>query len=279
MASNSDSPKFKTTMTSFRRLTVSLFLVTVFTCDNAFSQTKDIVPQENKFVKLYSKLTSFIQADYDSIAFYSDKFETEFTRFIQNNPATLNYPFKRLVDSNFCDVRTSGDSDFRIYSWDTWTGGTMHVFKTIYQWKSNGKVFTKVPKYEEGDPGTFCSKIFTININGKPYYLAVTNGVMSTKDAMQSISTYSITGNKLVDTVKLFKTKTKKLNSIDVEFDFFSVVDRPERPLELITYDDKQKIIYIPVVGDKGQVTKRNILYQLKGSYFEFIGIETGMRK
>lgn len=217
--------------------------------------------------------------DYDSISFYSDKFETGFTKLIQNNPATLNYPFKKLVDSNFCDVRTSIDGNFRIYSWDTWTGGTMHIFETIYQWKSNGKVFTKIPKYDEGEAGSFCSKIFTVNINDRTYYLAVTNGIFSTKDAMQSISAYSIEGSKLVDTVKLFKTKTKKLNSIDVEFDFFSVVDRPERPLELITYDDKQKIIYVPVVGDKGQVTKKNILYQLKGGYFEFIGIETGVRK
>jgi hypothetical protein len=266
-------------MTSFDRISAFLFLLTVFTCANAFPQTKDIAPQENKFVKLYSKLSSFIQADYDSVSLYSDKFETEFTRFIQNNPATLGHPFKRLVDSNFCDVRTSSDGNFRIYSWDTWTGGTMHIFKTIYQWKSNGKVFTKVPKYEDGDAGSFCSKVFTVSINDKPYYLAVTNGIFSTKDAIQSISAYSIEGNKLVDTVKLFKTKTKKLNSIDVEFDFFSVVDRPERPLELITYDDQQKIIYIPVVGDKGQVTKKNILYQLKGSYFEFIGVETGKRK
>ena len=266
-------------MTSFFKLTAFLFVLTVFTYTNSFSQTKDIALQENKFVKLYSKLTSFIQANYDSITFYSDRFEREYTKFIQNNAATLNYPFTTLVDSNFCDVRTSSDGYFRIYSWDTWTGGTMHIFKTIYQWKTNGKVFTKVPKYEEGDAGSFCSRIYTAHINDKVCYLAVTNGIFSTKDAMQSISAYSIEGNKLVDTVKVFKTKTKKLNRIDIEFDFFSVVNRPERPLELITYDDKQEIIYIPVIGDKGQVTKKNLLYQLKGSYFEFIGIETGKRK
>ena len=99
------------------------------------------------------------------------------------------------------------------------------------------------------------------------------------KDSKQSITVYSIEGNKLTDTARLFKTKTKKLNSIDVSFDFFSVVDRPERPLELISYDDKLNIIYIPVVNDKDQVTKKNILYQLKDGYFEFIGIETGKRK
>lgn len=266
-------------MAIFRRLTCSLFILTIFTCNKAFTQTRDITSKENKIVKLYSKLASFIQADYDSISFYSDKFENEFTSFIKNNPTTIGYSFKKLIDSNFCGIITSSDGNFRIYSWDTWTGGTMHIFKEIYQWKSNGKVFTKIPKYEDGDAGSFCSKVFTVNIRNKPYYLAVSNGIFSTKDAMQSISAYCIEGNKLVDTIKLFKTKTKRLSSIDVEFDFFSVVDRPERPLELITYDDKQKIIYIPVVGDKGQVTKKNILYQLKDRCFEFIGIETGVRK
>lgn len=111
------------------------------------------------------------------------------------------------------------------------------------------------------------------------YYLAISNGIYSSKDASQSISVFTIDNNKLVDTVKLFRTKTKLLNSIDVNFDFFNMVDRPERPLELITYDDKHKIIYIPVVNNKGQVTKKKTLYQLKGSYFEFIGIETAQRK
>lgn len=261
-------------MISFHRLTCFFLPLIIFICNNASAQTRDIALQENKFVKIYSKLSSFIQADYDSLNFYSDKFETEFTKFIQTNPTTLNYPFKKLVDSNFCDVRTSSDGNFRIYDWDTWTGGTMHIFREIYQWRSNGKIFIKIPKHEEGDAGFFCSKFFSVNINDKTYYLAVTNGIFSTKDAMQSISAYNIEGSKLIDTTKIFKTKTKMLNSIDVEFDFFSVVDRPERPLELITFDDKKKIIRIPVVDDKDQVTKKNIVYQLKNKYFEFISIE-----
>lgn len=266
-------------MIRFQRLTCLLFVLTVLTCEKTFAQTKDIASQENRFTNLYLKLTSFIQVDDDSLSFYADKFEKEFTSLIKNNPTTLNYPFNELIDSNFCYIKTSTDGRFRIYSWDTWTGGTMHFFKEIYQWKSNGEVFTKVPHYEEGDTGRFCSKIFTVNINNQPNYLAITNAIFSTKDAMQSISAYTIEGNDLVDTVKLFRTKTKRLNSIDVEFDFFSVAERPERPLELITYDDKQKIIYIPVVDDQGQVTKRNLLYQLQGNYFEFIGMETGIRK
>lgn len=265
-------------MTVIRRLILSLLVLTIFNSVKTFAQPESMALHENKFIQLYSKIGSFTLEKYDSISFYSDKFETEFTNFINSNPTSLNYRFKKLVDSIRCNVETSSDGNFRIYSWDARTGGTMRIFRTIYQWKNNGKVFAKVPKFDESDPGSFCSKIFTVSILDKPYYLAVTNGIYSTKDAMQSISAYNIVGNKLVDTVKLFKTKAKKLNSIDVGFDFFSVVDRPERPLELIVYDDKQKIIYIPVVGDNGQVTKKNILYQLKDRYFEFIGIQKGIR-
>ena len=252
-----------------------LCFFTILFCGKAYPQTKDISIEENRFVNLLNSL----DAGNDSTEYYSDKFGTEFKSFVKTNSATLSYSFKRLIDSNYCYIKTSDDGNFRIYSWDIWTGGTMHFFNQIYQYRNNGKVFSKIPQYEEGDAGSFCSKIYTVGINNKTYYLAISNGIYSTKDASQSISVFTIDNNKLVDTVNLFKTKTKRLNSIDVEFDFFSVVDRPERPVELITYDDQQKIIYIPVVNDKGQVTQRNILYQLKNNYFEFIGIESGKRK
>lgn len=246
----------------------------ILTVEKPLAQTINLPAQEDKIARLYSKLENSDSAD-----LYSEKFGKEIANFIKNNPATLTYAFKKLSDSIFCFLHTSDDGNFRIYSWDTETGGSMHFFKVIHQWKANGKVFTRVLPFENNDPAYLCSKIFTVNINNKPYYLAVTNATYSSKDSRQSISCYSIEGNKLTDTVKLFRTKTKKLNTINVAFDFFSVVDRPERPLELITYDDKLNIIYIPVVDDKDQVTKKNILYQLKDGYFEFIGIETGKRK
>lgn len=251
-----------------------ILILTAITCESSYSQTINFPSEENKLVNLYSKLISFSQADFDSLSFYSEKFEVEFTQLIQTHPASMDYPFKRLADSNFCNVVTSSDGQFRVYSWDTRSGGTMHFFKTLYQWRSNGTIFFEVPNYEEGDPGSFCSKLYTVNIHDIPYYLTVTNSIFSSKEAQQSISAYAIIGGKLVDTVNLFKAKQKTFNSIDVNFDFFSVVDRPERPLELITYDDKKQTIYIPVVNDKGQVSKKYILYRLNGTCFEYIGIE-----
>ena len=254
-----------------------IFLSLVFCISNqSFTQTKEISNIEKNLVKIYDKLTSFEQDNYDSIGFYSNKFDKEFSDLIENTPETIDYPFNELIKNNPHFVKTSNDGNFRIYSWDTEMGGTMHFFKNIYQWKSNGKVFTQIPYDEGGDARSFCSDIFTIDINKKTYYLAITNAIFSTKDAMQSIAAYTITDNKLDSTVQLFKTKTKELNSINVEFDFFCFVDRPERPVKLITYDDKQKIIRIPVVNKKGKVTKKNILYQLKNQKFEFIRIEKG---
>lgn len=155
----------------------------------------------------------------------------------------------------------------------------MHFFKTVYQWRANGKVYIKEVQTDEGDPGGFCSEMFTITVLDKKFYLPVTNGIYSSKDASQSIGVFTIINSALVDTVKLFHTKTKQLNYIGISYDFFSVADRPERPVKLITYDEKLKILYIPVVNDKAEVTKRNILYQLTNNYFEFIGIEIGKRK
>ena len=62
------------------------------------------------------------------------------------------------------------------------------------------------------------------------------------------------------------------LNKIEAEFDFFSVVDRPERPLKLIKFE--QNKLYIPVVDEKGTVSKKFLVYQLNSNCFEYIGIK-----
>ena len=264
----------------FRRLFVLVFSVTILSWEKGYTQKTELATQENKFAQLYSQVFESLRGDCETTKSLSDKFSDEFINFIKSTPSTITFAFKKLTDSNEVFIRTSNDGNLRIYSWDTWTGGTMHEYNTIYQWRANGKVFSKIQKFEkQGDPGSFISQLHTVEANNQRYYLAVTNATYSNKDARQSITAYSINNGKLVDSAKLFKTKTQRLNRIDVDFDFFSVVDRPERPMELITYDNKRKTIYIPVVGDKGQVTNKNLLYHLKGGTFEFIGIETGKGK
>lgn len=254
---------------------ILFFILTFFAVQNFYSQKANFKLAENNLYRLYSNISKK-----EDIAFEnSEKFEKEFIKILKENPSTLDYAFKTLINKKCCYIKTSSDGNLRIYSWDTKIGGTMHFFKTIYQFKNNSKIYLKVPTYEEGDSGTFCSKIFDVRIGNKTFYLPITNGIFSTKDVSQSISVFNIEGNKLVDSEKLFKTKTKILNRIDVEFDFFSVVDKLERPLELIAFDAVKKIIYIPVVNEKLQVTENYFLYQLRGNLFKYIGIEKGKRK
>jgi hypothetical protein len=229
---------------------------------------------EINLIKSYKRILSN-RFDSDDIPW--DRIESDIVNFREklfnytvDYPATLTYNFDSLKNDIF--IVTSEDNLFRIYSWDTWRTGSMHDFENIFQFKSGNKIYyKKIYAIEENDYVPFYSQIFTVKADDKTYYLAVNNGIYSNKDASQSIKVFTIENNTLNDTLKLFKTKTKLYNEINVGFDFFSVVDRPERPLRLIKYDPNKKIVSIPIVLENGKVTDRYILYQFKGEYFEHI--------
>ncbi|HEU5165539.1 MAG TPA: hypothetical protein VFU29_08380, partial [Chitinophagaceae bacterium] len=165
------------------------------------------------------------------------------------------------IDSNVFEIATSEDSLFRIYSWDTWAGGTMHFFNNVFQYNYNGKVITEFLELTEDDPSGFFPDIFTLKSGGKTYYLVINNEMYSTKDVGESIQIFAIEKGKLNQNVKLIKTPSGMTSIISVEFDFFSVVDRTERPVRVIKYDKNKKIIHIPVVYEDGKVSEKFIQY------------------
>ncbi|HEV7622375.1 MAG TPA: hypothetical protein VGO09_11600 [Flavisolibacter sp.] len=146
----------------------------------------------------------------------------------------------------------------------------MHYFENVYQYKTAGKVFSKlIPNSSEGDPGYWYSDIHSLEKEGRSYYLAIRHAIYSTKDAYQGRKIFSIVNNSLDDTAKLIKTKTGIRNILGFGFDFFSVADRKERPVKLIDYNSTEKTITIPVVLANGKVTNKLIVYQFTGKYFE----------
>lgn len=245
---------------------------------DAAAPATDLSQEEKKLIHLRSEVLRVEMEQRDSTAFYSSKFNDSFYKLVDNSPATLLYPFKQLRDSSEVYVETGAGNTFRIYSWNTHTGGSMSYFDGIYQWEGRDSIHARRVMNKETDPGFFCSKIYTVTAGGKEYHLAILNGVYSSKDVSQSVAAFTIDGDQLVDTVKIFAAGSRRLNRIDVNFDFFSVVDRPERPLELITYDEKNKLLYIPVVNEKGAVTAKNLVYELKEDGFVYTGVETGKR-
>ncbi len=153
-------------------------------CNRSYSQSASLPDEETKLLRLYTAVINR-PGNSDSASYYSDKFGEELKEYIATTPSTLEYSFKRLTDCNYCFISTSLDGNLRIYSWDTWTGGTMHFYNQITQYRDNGLVFTKISQYEEGDPGAFCSAIYTVIIKDASFYLPISNGTYSTKDASQ----------------------------------------------------------------------------------------------
>lgn len=241
-----------------------------------FGQSVSLKDMELDLFNTASKMEINYRGDSDSLTIYSDLFTKKMDQYIKENPETFNYPFKKLVDESYLHINTSGL--LRIYSWDTWMGGTMKQFNNIYQYNS-GPVSKIVSETYDNhdiqggedlyDPGTFCSAIYTINTINKFYYIVITNGIYTSKDSRQSVECYAIENRKLNRDVKLFKTSEGMTSHIDVDFDFFSVVDRPERPLKLIKYNETKKLLYIPIVYENGKVTKKFIEYKFNGQYFE----------
>lgn len=187
--------------------------------------------------------------------------------------STLKYPFPELKKQIF--IATSKDGMFRIYSWDTETGGTMHFYENVFQYMgANSRVFSKAAVLDDGDSGGFFSDVFQVATKNGTVYLGRMTATLSTINSYEDISLFRISGARLDDRVRLIKTKAGLQNRIGFEYSFFSVSDRKERPIKLIRFDERTKTIKIPVViADKasdgpGRVTNRFINYRFNGTYF-----------
>lgn len=245
-------------------------LLIIFLCANKIvsAQGNDIPLKEKELIQTYNKLTAARSDDFDSLNYFSDLF-TEELKSLLSNPKTLKYAFKALSDERICTIKTSKDKLFRIYSWDSQLGGTMRFFNVIYQYKIGNSVKTQSIQLGEGDPAWFCSDIFSLKAQKLTFYLAIINGIYSTTDVSQSIKGFELTEKGVNDSILLMKTPEGLKNSLDLAYDFFSVVDRPERPVAVIKYESKKKIISISTTNDKGQIVPGNIFYVFNGTYFE----------
>lgn len=248
-------------------LCTALLLFAIFNV----TQAQSIHDIEKDLVELYKRLEN-CQLDTSEERFYkleqlNEEFTNKIISHLSEHPNSLQYKFDSLKALNI-HIADSEDKKLRIYSWDTWQGGTMRDFRNIFQYKVGDSIFSKLVYDSRGeDYIPFYSQIFSINIKEQTYYLAVGNGIHSTRDAGESITAFTIKEG-VVHESRLFKEGDTLTSDINLFFDFFSVVDRPERPLQLIKYNQKKRIIYLPIVADDGKVTKKYIRYKFNGKYF-----------
>jgi len=204
----------------------------------------------------------------DSLETANDVFEAKLKNYTVKYPATITEPFTALKKAHM-DIFTSGDGLFRIYSWETWMGGTMRDFSNLMQYKT-GQTTKAVLYTTTADVYVpFYSNLYTFKNGAKTYYLGIYNGIYSTKDVSTGIKIFAIENGKLNDDIKLIKTQSGLRNKLSYNYDFFSVVDIAIELRPTITFDEATKTIKLPLVNSKGAITGKFILYKFNGQYFE----------
>jgi hypothetical protein len=188
----------------------------------------------------------------------------------------LRYAFPKLKQRIY--MTTSRDGKLRAYSWDTNEGGTMHDFITVFQFLgTDGKAHAWSVPYtqsmEDRDAGGFVTLIFQTQTASDPIYLVVDNFIGSTSYGGQGIHAFRISGDKLDHKAKVIRTSSGVKDSINFAYDFFSVVDHPERPIRLFSYDGTKRSFRFPIVIEdaktpQGRVTNKYITYRFDGKYF-----------
>ena len=211
------------------------------------------------------------ESDYEKLEKENASLRADILR-LGRAPATIEYLFPKLKGKMY--VVTSKDGRLRIYSWDRETGGTMHDFDSVYQYRGDsGKVYTWADTREEDSGGVFYHEIFQVDTRSKPIYLTISTFIGSTSFAGQNVDAVRILGERLDTKAKVFRTAKGTTHTIGFPFDFFSVVDRPERPVMLFKYDAIKRQLSFPVVIEddatpQGRVTEKMITYRFKGYAF-----------
>ncbi|TGD56732.1 hypothetical protein [Flavobacterium humi] len=256
-----------------------ILLLFLFLNFSVYSQS--IAFFEKKLNALISKRNSISESDdekaYENLAKYNAELEKLVLQFTSSNPETLTYSFKEMP--NGLNIVTSADGQFRIYTWNTLEGGTMQFYKNVYQYKANGKVYSRLSKAEtdEGDSGVNFYNLNEVKSNGKTYYITNSIAVGSSAAYHYEAKVFCIENGQLNDNAKLIKTKSGLKNTLGYDIDLSSSSNRDRtdgiegRDYMTMVYDKKTKTIIIPLLNEDGKITKKKIRYQFTGKYFEKI--------
>ena len=212
-------------------------------------------------------------SSYDSLAKYNKEFEKLILNFTSKTPKTLTYTFNEIKVG--LKIISSPDGLFRIYTWNTFEGGTMQFFRNVFQYNIDGKVYSKLNQKEEEDNGCSFYEINEVEVKNKHYYITNSVSVGSTAVYYYQAKIFSIEDGKLNENAKLIKTKSGIKNTLGYEVDLSSSSNRNRKDgVEIrdyinLIYDKKNRTIKIPLINEDGKITKKKITYTFKGEYFE----------
>jgi hypothetical protein len=210
---------------------------------------------------------------YDSLEKANADFEKMLLKYTASNSKTISYAFQKLSSSGLI-IRTSEDELFRIYSWNTNTGGTMRFYRTVFQYKNKKGTYSMPSVYnsiDPPDPGCFYRQVNKIVSQQKTFYITQSTSIGSYALYYHTVKIFLIEDYGLNDTAKLIKTKTGIRNELGYEMDFSTSSNKNTTRGDInysTEYDPATKIITIPLIDEDGKLTTRKIRYRFDGKYF-----------
>lgn len=253
-----------------------IVLILILVSGLSFSQFNDIKEIETELVNRVKKIdywSNLETADkkinkYDSLVMENTIITQKLYDVLKSNRNSLNYDFPVLRASGIY-IAASDDKNLRIFSWDTKTGGTMHMFNSVLQYSSENKVSAKIMNNVFEHDGSGAGYYFPFIYTVKPYtYLVIDKAVYSTKDAYMGIRGISIEKGVLNDTIGIFKTKQGLVNEVGTGYDFFSIADVPSEKRPEIIYDAVKQEVSVPMTDFENDLTENYIKFLFNGSYF-----------
>lgn len=193
----------------------------------------------------------------------NDAFGYKLKKYAETYPSFIDMPLKSLEKAHM-HLCTSADGLFRIYSWDTYKGGSLVNFDNLYQYKVGQKVEADyLIGDEQEEYSGFYSSIYTLHTGEKTYYLGINHKIFSHCNLSEGIKVFTIENSKLAE-APLIKKDSGRVSEISYGYNNFT-----EFEIDHIAYDESTKTIHFPLLDDKSQETKKIINYRFNGNYFE----------
>lgn len=226
------------------------------------------------------KIENNIHGDRDSLEAANHNFSLYLKNILPIIPGSLS-PLFRSPNQQLWTA-SSADQQMRIWSWNTYTGGSMPAITNLIEFKTARGIQTVDLQEDlgwgpkEGGWNHEFDTIFMTQSNSKKYYLAKGRWRASRQDVGSEVVAFEITDTLNTD-VRIFKIKRSVIiTESDTLPQSCISISGNDCPPPKITMNSKATILKLQHIGDskKGDVlTSKWDVYQFDGKYFVYKGL------
>lgn len=234
------------------------------------------------------ELINLIKAEYDSSRREMIPItNTAFIKYLVDNPHSLDYPFDKLQKETEISIETSEDGNLRIYSWNSYNGGSMPMYTNILQYRSDGKVYVNglgliddiginIPQYyqvyeDEDIVGSNVVGLITFSVSDSSvYYMLKTDDKIMHNCALLGLQAVKIQKGQIVSAPIFYTEEDGVLDNLSVEYNPIEWSNKNNASKNLnrnFEFEKQKQILYVPY-SVEGNLVDRYRQFYFDGSVF-----------